>query len=132
MQPGEQKPAPDDGEQDGRQAAFAAHCTQCLRELRKTRLAPPSADWRTRLAWHRTRLGALFTADAELDRRIAAIGSGRRSLDLAEVQVARADALMGEAARHRDLTAYERRVEAATRRRLVANSLADLRGGILS
>lgn len=55
----------------------AAHCTQCLRELRQTRLAPPDAGWRASLAWHRTRLGALLTADAELDRRIDAIGSGR-------------------------------------------------------
>jgi hypothetical protein len=132
MQQSEQKPGPDDGEQDGRQAAFAAHCAQCLRELRKTRQAPREAGWRARLAWHRTRLGALLTADAELDRRIAAIESGRRSLDLAEVQAARVNALIGEVARRRALTAHERRVEAATRRRLAANNLADLRGGILS
>jgi hypothetical protein len=100
--------------------------------LRETRLAPPDADWRARLAWHRTRLGALLTADAELDRRSAAVGADRRWLDSADVRAARADALMGEVARRRALTALERRVEAATRRRLAANNLADLRGGIRS
>lgn len=110
MQQGEQKPRTDDGQQDGHEAAFSARCTQCLRELRQTRFAPPDASWRASLAWRWTRLNAPLTTDAELKRRIAAIRSDRRSLDLAEVQVARVDALAGEAARRRDLTAPERRV----------------------
>lgn len=106
---------------------FAACCAFCLHELRQARRAPHEEGWRGRLAYHRTRLGALLTADAELEGRIAAIGSGRLS-DPVEVKTARADALVGEAARRRTLTARERRMEASARRRLTANNLAELRG----
>lgn len=98
MQQSEQKPAADDGEQDGHEAGFAAHCTACLRELRQTRSAAHDASSLARLAWHRTRLGVLMTADAELDKRIAAIGADRRWLDPADVRSARVDALIHDLA----------------------------------
>lgn len=115
------------GSGDGCGDEFAAWCVRCLHELRQARRAPHEQGWRGRLAYHRTRLGALLTADAELEGRIAAIRSGRSS-DPVEVRTARTDALMGEAARRRALTAHERRVEASARRRLTANNLAELRG----
>lgn len=95
MQQREQTPDPDDEEREGHRTAFAACCTQCLCDLRQTRLAPREAGWRARLAWHRTRFGALLTADVELDRRIAAIGSDRRWFDRVDIRVASVDALMG-------------------------------------
>ena len=108
---------------------FADFCTQCFRELRQVRLTPRDEGWRGRLAWHRARLGALLTSDAELDKRMA-VGSGRRSFAPVEVRAARVDALMGEVARRRALTAGERRVEAMIRRRLAADNLAELRGRV--
>lgn len=106
---------------------FAGYCAQCFRELREARLGPSQEDWRSGLAWHRTRLGPLLTADAEFDKRIATIAAGRPSFVSADIRTARADALLGEAARRSALTADERRVEAAPRRRLAAANLAQLR-----
>ena len=119
----------DDQGRDRRHMDFAVYCARCFRELREARLGPREGDWRSRLAWHRTRLGALLTADDVFDKRIATIVAGRPSVGSAEIRTARADALLGEAARRRALTADQRRVEAAARRRLAAANLAELREG---
>lgn len=129
MQRSEQGPDCEDEGRARRDMDFAGYCARCFRDLRAARLGPREEDWRSRLAWHRTRFGALLTEDAEFDKRIAAIGAGRPSVGSADIRAVRADALMGEAARRGALTADERRVEAATRRRLAAANLAELREG---
>lgn len=129
MQRSAQGPDCDEEGRDLRHMDFAGYCARCFRELRAARLGRREEDWRSRLAWHCTRFGALLTADAEFDKRIATIVAGWPSVGSADIRAARADALLGEAARRSALTADERRVEAATRRRLAATNLAELREG---
>lgn len=102
-------------------------CVACCRALRLARRAPRASESRRGLAWHRARLGAVLTSDAEITKRVAAAVSGRGRSAPADVHAARIDALVAEAARRAALSPEQRRVEASARRRLTANNLAELR-----
>ena len=129
MQQSAQGPHCNEEGQDRRHMNFVVYCVLCFRQLREARLGPREENWRIRLVWHRTRFGALLTADSAFDKRIATIVAGRPSVSSDDIRAACADALMGEAARRGALTADERRVEASARRRLAANNLMELRDG---
>ena len=117
----------DDRGKEERGEDFSTYCARCLFELRQTRRAPVGEIWRQELAWHRTRLGALLTSDVELDNRIAVIAQTQRSAD--PIGAMKINALVSEAERRRALSAQDRLLEAAARRRLTADNLAELRRG---
>ncbi len=117
----------DDRRKEERGEDFSTYCARCLSELRQTRRAPVSEIWRQQLAWHRTRLGAVLTSDVELDHRIAVIAPTPRSAD--PVGAMKINALVSEAERRRALSAQDRLVESAARRRLTADNLAEPRRG---